>query len=89
MGWIRSLPCCLCHVYELKQKSRTEAAHTGPRGLSNKADDRGAIPLCGILHHREGPESHHKLGKRFFEHHRIDREVLVGELNRQYELRKA
>lgn len=67
------------------QLSPTEAAHTGPRGLSAKSDDRTAIPLCGHEHHREGKQSHHKLGKKFFEHHHIDRDALVAELNKQYD----
>lgn len=97
LDWIRSLPCVICvrptnrfynyrlAKFEDRQKSRTEAAHTGPRGLSQKADDRGAIPLCGDEHHREGKESHHKLGKKFFDHHGIDRDALVAELNRKYD----
>lgn len=95
LEWIRTLPCAICILpwrftqsgcsYSNTQKSPTEAAHTGPRGLSNKSDDRSAIPLCGELHHREGKESHHKLGKKFFEHHHIDCDALVAELNKQYD----
>lgn len=100
LEWIRSLPCTVCLLDAVvartssrgygfcgttAQSSPTEAAHTGPRGLSAKSDDRTAIPLCGHEHHREGKQSHHKLGKKFFEHHHIDRDALVAELNKQYD----
>ncbi len=79
---------CRCLHYPVQQDSRTEAAHVGTRGMSQKCSDREVIPLCGHLHHREGPKSHHKLGKRFFDHHAIDKDVLVAELNRQYETQR-
>jgi len=49
-----------------------EAAHTGPRGLSQKSSDLCAIPLCA-RHHRTGKDSYHKLGHRkFSEVHHLD-----------------
>jgi hypothetical protein len=68
--------------------SRTEAAHVGVRGLGQKSSDRSAIPLCAE-HHRLGRDSHHRLGKRFWEHHGLDRDALIAELNRRYEEENA
>lgn len=52
------------------------------RGLSQKCSDFEAIPLCAEHHRREYPESHHALGKRFWERWQIDRESVIAELNR-------
>ncbi len=67
------------------QESITEAAHVGDRGLSQKCSDRWTIPLCGLEHHREGKESAHKLQKKFWEHHGLDRAATIGELWDKYE----
>jgi len=95
--YIRSLPCTVCwsrnvqmvekfHAMGLPyvyQSSRTEAAHVGVRGLGQKSSDRETIPLCRE-HHRLGPHSIHRLGKHFWEHHGIDKDALIAELNRRY-----
>lgn len=73
----------------LGQQSQTEAAHVGARGASQKCPDREAIPLCGIEHHREGPESAHKLQKRFWEHHGINKRRIIAAIVRQYEIERA
>jgi len=70
------------------EKGHTEAAHVGQRGIGQKCSDRETVPLCA-WHHRLGPESHHKLGKKFWEHHGIDRATLIRELNALYERRAA
>lgn len=62
----------------------TEAAHMGPHGISQKAGDDTAIPLCGIAHHREGRESAHKLGRRFSEYHQLDIQEFQRELRAEY-----
>lgn len=62
---------------------QTEAAHVGLRGLGQKCSDRETIPLCGY-HHRLGPDSHHVLGKKFWEHHGLDRKQLIEEFQRLY-----
>jgi hypothetical protein len=68
-----------------RQSSPTEAAHTGPHGIAQKAPDDQAIPLCAIEHHREGSESYHKLGPEFFEHHALPpREEIVAALRRRF-----
>lgn len=95
LNYIRSLPCTICAllaglieanhgVYLLHQRSKTEAAHVGERGLSQKCSDRETIPLC-CEHHREGKYSQHKLGKKFWEYWKLDRDELVSELQRVYE----
>lgn len=67
-----------------EQESPTEAAHTGNHGISQKSDDNTAIPLCGTLHHREGPQSLHKLGKAFWAYWAIDRSALLDELRKRF-----
>jgi len=67
---------------------RTEAAHVGDRGLAQKSSDRETIPLCSS-HHREGHESAHVMGKRFWDHHRLNKEGLIRMLNAAYDRWKA
>lgn len=68
-----------------RQKSRTEVAHVGERGRGQKCPDSQAIPLCGIEHHREGPKSHHVLGKGFWAAHGLDRDAVIRQLQEAYE----
>lgn len=93
LEWVRSLPCIICVgldtlqrvlLFGFKYSSRVESAHVGLRGLGQKCSDRDTIPLCAE-HHRTGEHAHHVLGKRFWAHHRIDRDALVAELNKQYD----
>ena len=76
LAWIRTLECIVCswwrnapELYRRKglwlQTTPTEAAHTGPHGIGQKASDYTCIPLCKE-HHTEGRESYHKLGERKF-----------------------
>ncbi len=71
----------------LNPRRQSEAAHVGERGLGQKCSDRETIPLCAA-HHRTGPESHHVLGKAFFTHHKLDKDAIVAELNRLYDLER-
>jgi hypothetical protein len=76
LRWIRTLPCAACGTTR-----HVEAAHTGPRGLSQKSPDTSAIPLCP-RHHRTGDDSYHKLGPRkFSEVHQLDIPALVARLS--------
>jgi len=92
LAWIRTIPCLLCDDYSLwklkwgayTDQVRSEAAHVGRRGLGQKCSDRQTIPLCGE-HHRFGSDSHHVLGKKFWEHHDLHRDLLIAELNTRYE----
>jgi len=71
------------------QESRTEAAHVGPHGSSDqKADDRETAPLCHDEHHQNGPESHHKLRTKFWEHHGIDWPKLRAALQARYDAQR-
>lgn len=84
--FIANQPCCVCQKLGIRQRSRTEIAHVGQRGLSQKCSGWEVLPLCAIRHHREGPESHHRLGKRFWEHHELDRYAIIGWYRRLYGL---
>lgn len=70
------------------QRTFTEVAHVGTRGLSQKCSDRETLPLC-VIHHRTGPDSHHTLGRRFWTYHGIDRDALLKYFNDRYEVEKA
>jgi len=71
-AWIRRLPCAVC-----SRMRGVECAHTGDRGLSQKASDRRSIPLCSP-HHKE----YHRIGRRKFEaSYKLDIEALIGKLN--------
>jgi hypothetical protein len=75
--WIRTLPCLLCG------RRPSEAAHLGARPFGQKCSDRETGPLCA-WDHRLGPYSHHALGRRFWQHYRIDRATLIRGLNESY-----
>lgn len=83
LAWIRRQTCVCCH-----NRKYVEAAHVGARGLGQKCSDREALPLCS-WHHVQGPESHHVLGKNFFEHFGLDRQALISKYNQRYEHEKA
>lgn len=88
-AWIRTLPCLLCREMELPlQWSETEAAHSGPHGVSQKSSDYSCLPLCAF-HHRIATDSYHALGPKFFAHHRLkEREVLVAGYNLAFKERE-
>ncbi len=68
LAFIRTLACCVCGATR-----GIHAAHTGPRGLGQKADDCTAIPLCWRHHDRRQALSIHTLGPvRFQEVHRVN-----------------
>jgi hypothetical protein len=85
-AFIRLLPCVVCHLnWPLSELAglivehavesgitRSECAHVGIRGLGQLCPDRETLPLCGVVHHREGPQSHHVLGKGFQAAHGIN-----------------
>lgn len=62
LAYVRSLPCTICKAGFISHHRIVQAHHLlkpwiGTRGMSLKADDRNAIPLC--LHH------HHLLHSKF------------------------
>jgi hypothetical protein len=67
---------------------RITAHHAGPHGLSQRADDWTALPLCDA-HHQHGPHSVHKLGKLFWAFHGLDRFGLIAALNLAYQLERS
>ena len=78
----------ILHSYEWPEAFRyaSECAHVGERGLGQKCSDYITMPLC-VKHHERGyPESHHALGKRFWEYHLIDRDGVTSLLQRCYRL---
>lgn len=83
LAFLHTLPCVVCEKMGVKQTYRTEAAHVGDRGMSQKCPDKEAIPLC-LVHHREGPQSQHVLGKLFWDFHGIDRDGLILSLKQRY-----
>lgn len=63
--WLRTHECAVpgCDV---RGESRIEAAHTGPHGLSTKADDIRCLPLCAA-HHRAPGQGLDAIGRLEFE----------------------
>jgi hypothetical protein len=52
--------------------------------MGQKSSDFSAIPLCAA-HHRENPDSYHRLGERWFAQvHQIRLPELVQALNSRY-----
>lgn len=97
LAWIRTKPCIACYtdaiavygpeILDTEPSGLVEAAHFGLRGLGQKCPGRRAGPLCAG-HHRTGKDSHHVLGKRFWEFHNLDMEAIIAWLNAAYERRK-
>ena len=52
-AYVRTFPCYVCSLLGMRQKSRTEAAHTQNNGMSSKGPDSSCAPLCRKLHHPE------------------------------------
>ena len=72
----RTLPCSVCRTTRM-----IEAAHTGPHGLSQKASDLSAIPLCA-RRHRTGDDSYHKVGPRKFAAvHQLNVRAIIARLS--------
>jgi len=83
LAWIRSQPCAV----KTCRATFIEAAHTGNRGLSQKASDRDAIPLCH-KHHMTAPNAYHR-GRRAFERaYRLNIPALIRELNEWYNVER-
>ncbi|HET9320024.1 MAG TPA: hypothetical protein VFO27_09615 [Bryobacteraceae bacterium] len=59
--FVREHPCAVCGI-----QHTIEFAHTGPRGLRQKAPDKDGVPLCHH-HHQSGNHSLHKIGPLKFQ----------------------
>jgi hypothetical protein len=76
LRFIRSLPCCACGGTR-----NVEAMHVGPRGMSQKVDDKDALPGCRFCHkelHQVGPVS-------FAAKYALDFAALIAKLNTFFE----
>lgn len=80
LRFVRGLPCAV--------SGRTwgiEAAHTGPHGLGQKANDLDTIPLAREFHTR-GKYSYHVLGRvRFEQHYGVSIERIIAETRERAE----
>lgn len=85
LAWIRDMPCIGCGI-----EGHSEAAHTGrDGGMSMKASDYSAVPLCSGCH-TQAPDAYHRVGKRAFERrHGLCCERIVARLNQQWQLRAS
>jgi hypothetical protein len=83
LAWIRSLKCVCCKLEDRTQLLRTEAHHAGDHGFAQRAPDSTCVPLCG-MHHRLGPLSAHRLGRKFWDVWKLDRDELIAALNERY-----
>ena len=87
LAWIRTLPCLVCSRVS-GGATVIEAAHTnalGRKGMGQKTTDFSAIPLCAA-HHREYPDSYHRLGEPcFVRQHRIDVHQVATELKHLFD----
>jgi hypothetical protein len=80
--WVRSFPCV---VRGCRRKSET--AHVGGHGLSQKASDLCTVPICHF-HHRTDNLSLHKIGRvRFEEIHGLNLLDIASRLSRKPKLR--
>ena len=71
MAWIRSLSCLCRGSDSVGCSGQIEVHHD--RSGGSRATDRHTVPLCGSGHHREGPLSIERLGRRVFQRfHKID-----------------
>ena len=79
LKFIRKLPCVACGA-----SWNIEAAHTGAHGMSQKASDLSALPLCRKCH-RTADASLHVLGPvKFAELYHLDIPSLIARFNRFY-----
>jgi hypothetical protein len=90
LAWIRTLACVVCSRMSCGA-TVIEAAHThalGRRGMGQETSDFSAIPLC-TAHHRENPDSYHRLGEQKFAHqHGIGLKNLVLALQIRFSQRE-
>jgi hypothetical protein len=93
LAWLRTQECIYpgCkskHLHQWTQAGAwTDAAHTGPHGISQKAPDHDAIPLCHH-HHQEAKDAQ---GKRrtWFEDHGLNRAEVIAGLRAKFEQEKS
>lgn len=80
LKFLRLLPCVCC-----TKTRNVEAAHFGARGMSQKASDLDALPLCRWCH-QTGPQSYHTLGaRRFVEVQKLNVELHQAQCREGYQ----
>lgn len=84
-AFIAAQPCFICRLFKQYQQTRTEIAHVGERGLSQKCPDRETLPACA-WHHRLGPESLHRLGVKFWQRWGLDKAKLLAEYQYRFQV---
>jgi hypothetical protein len=86
LAFVRCFACILSGLQSKKDSvphscsGKIEAAHTGRRGLKQKAADETALPMC-TNGHRTGKFSHHRLGKNFWKFWGLDQLKLTSSFN--------
>ncbi len=83
LEWVHTLKC----VVGFECWGKVQAHHSGERGMSQRAPDRTALPLCELHHSRLSPVSIHTLGKPFWSKFGIDKQALIERLNKQFDER--
>jgi hypothetical protein len=86
LAWVACQQCIVCEAQHKPQFSRSYAHHAGARGLSQRAADRTAIPLCWKHHDRGSSLSIHTLGKKFWTVYGLNRNAVIAELQARYDL---
>jgi hypothetical protein len=78
--WLSEQPCVICGSWPV------EIAHgaTGHMGRNQASSSCLLVPW----HHREGPESAHKLGRNF-SHHGLNRDELIAKMHEQFGVKSA
>ena len=85
LAFIHQFRCIVCSRGVPEPTLGTvEAHHAGPRGMGQRADDHTAVPLCRG-HHVLKPDAAHELGKKFWEHHGLDRDRVISMFNDLWE----
>lgn len=80
LEWVHNWPCWVCG-------RRPVHAHHDRKGMgmSQRAPDRRAIPLCAE-HHTDGPEAIHKMSRQAFEEwHKLSIDAVIQFLNTVYD----
>ena len=82
-AFIRSFPCLACGIC-----GRSEAAHTGPHGIGQKASDYRCLPLCRE-HHRASNYALDVIGAKAFEEYwQVSISQAISDLNEEWKSRR-
>lgn len=92
-AWIRTQECVVCAKLRLFgvrlqfmgviATGVVECAHVGDRGKGQKCSDLETLPICD-WHHRLARDSHHVLGRNFWQHHNLDRAELIARFQQDF-----